>query len=232
MNSQPELASYDRSTARRWERIEDYLDHLCAPLVGVVPYDDRVALRSEAGAHIAWLIEEFEQQGLKREEAIEAALREHGEPWPIGAAWVDEWLRDAPTSALSRRLGSGWMRAFVAFGAASVLNWLLIETCTLLPGWSGIESWLMLLAVLSPIVAGGLTGARAPARVVPVVSGVQMMLLAHSLTAAWTMWPRREGVYFALFQLLFWLPARCLSAWLAASMAKHLRRTCFCRTAR
>jgi len=232
MNSRPELASSDRISTRRSERVEDYLDHLCAPLVGVVPYANRVALRSEAGAHIAWLVEEFEQQGQKREDAIEAALREHGEPWPIGAAWVDEWLRDAPTSALSRKLGSGWMRAFVAFGAASVLNWLLLEMCLLLPGMAALKSWLMLLAVLSPMVAGALTGAKVPARAEQVVGGVQLVLTAHAFGAAWIVWLHPEGLTFAFFQLFFWLPCGCLSAWLAASMSMHLRRSRFWRIAR
>jgi hypothetical protein len=234
MDIQPEAicgaAPYDHSVSRRSERIEDYLDHLCAPLVGLVPYAERIALRSEAGAHIAWLIDEFEHQGLERPEAVEAALHEHGEPWAIGVAWVDEWLRGAPNSSLSRRVGSGGMRAFVAFGAASVLNWLLMEACLLLPAWSFITPWLPLIVVLSPIVAGGLTGATAPSRVVHVVCGVQLILTAHSFLCAWTMWPRQEAVYFALFQLVFWLPVGCLSAWCAAMLARHLRRTRFCRT--
>lgn len=232
MNSRHEPMSSDRGQAtspRRAERIEDYLDHLCAPLVGIVPYAERSGLRSEAGAHIAWLVEEFQEQGLAREAATEAALREHGEPWRIGQDFADEWLRGAPEQAVSRGAGTGWMRAFVPFGAASVLNLLLIEACALLPGWGGTEVWLMLLAVLSPLVAGGLAGAMVPARVMRVVCGVQVVLAAHSFVTGCMIWPSREGLAFALFQLLFWLPMGCLSAWLTASLARHARRVRFCR---
>src|SRR5438045_9125063 len=34
-------------------RIEDYLDHVCAPLVGVVPYARRQELRAELREHLA-----------------------------------------------------------------------------------------------------------------------------------------------------------------------------------
>jgi hypothetical protein len=52
------------------ERIEDYLDHLCVPLVGVVPYRERRSMRQEAAAHIACLVDEFQaERGCTSDEA-------------------------------------------------------------------------------------------------------------------------------------------------------------------
>ena len=41
------------------EQIEDFLDHLCAPLIGIVPYRERFAFRQEAHAHIDGLDDLF-----------------------------------------------------------------------------------------------------------------------------------------------------------------------------
>jgi hypothetical protein len=40
-------------------RIEDYLDHVCAPLVDRVPYTERTALRAELRTHLASLAEAY-----------------------------------------------------------------------------------------------------------------------------------------------------------------------------
>lgn len=62
------------------ELLQDYLDNLCAPLVGVVPYVERQSLRAEAEEHLLALIENKEAQGLFSEAAVEATLVEYGEP--------------------------------------------------------------------------------------------------------------------------------------------------------
>jgi len=48
---------------KRSDRIKDYLDYLCAPLLGVVPYAERRSLREEARGHLPEIAAEFEAQG-------------------------------------------------------------------------------------------------------------------------------------------------------------------------
>src|SRR5579862_7151496 len=94
MSSQPEirLSVYrDEDAAECTDRIEDYLDYLCAPLLGVVPYAERNGLREEARQHLKDIAEEFQAQGMSPHEALTSALRIHGNPWRIGQSFVQEW---------------------------------------------------------------------------------------------------------------------------------------------
>src|ERR1051325_4821180 len=77
-------------------RVEDFLDNLCAPLIGIVPYGERNGFRQEAHAHIEALFREFLYQGKTRQAALEAALHEFGEPWQIGNAFLQEWSQGTP----------------------------------------------------------------------------------------------------------------------------------------
>lgn len=61
-------------------QIEDYLDYLCAPLLGVVPYNQRRRLRLEAADHLYALTEDHAAEGFAPLEAVQIALREYGEP--------------------------------------------------------------------------------------------------------------------------------------------------------
>ncbi len=62
------------------EQLEDYLDYLCAPLLGIAPYAQRRRLRLEAADHLHALAEDFQSEGFAPEEAISLALKEYGEP--------------------------------------------------------------------------------------------------------------------------------------------------------
>ncbi len=218
--------------ARQQERIEDYLDHLCAPLVGIVPYPERSGLRAESEGHLLALADEYREAGLGPDAATEAALREYGEPWQIGQTFVDAWLQGRPHGPVSRFAGTATLRAFAWFGAVAVLNLLLVEAYALLPGWGTAYPFLVVLAVLSPIVAGCLTGTTVPARSARAVYSALSLLIPHTVATGLLMLPSREGLYFALFQLLFWLPVGCLSTLLSASLAQHHRRLRFLRMAR
>ena len=46
------------------ERLEDYLDYLCAPLLGAVPYPQRKRFRREAADHLLALAEDFAAKGF------------------------------------------------------------------------------------------------------------------------------------------------------------------------
>ena len=54
--------------------IDDYLDHLCAPLVGKMTYDQRLAVREEVRAHLLVLAAAHEELGGSPGEALQAAM--------------------------------------------------------------------------------------------------------------------------------------------------------------
>jgi len=164
-----------------------------------------------------------------------AALREHGEPWQIGESFADTWLRGASPGPLGRFAGGGTLYGFAWFGLVSVPVLLLVQVYTLLFNDSDgrrLLSSLMLLSVLAPFVAGALTGVTAPWRAVRATCDALAPLILVSLGSGLLMLPYTEGFYFALFQLLFWLPTGCLSASTAAALALSYRRQHFLRLAR
>lgn len=137
------------------ELLQDYLDNLCAPLVGIVPYVERQSLRAEAEEHLLALIEDKEAQGLFSEAAVAAALIEYGEPYPLGQTLRETWCRgQMPRTRLARYTGAADVRAFAFFGAASVVNGLLVQVTALVPGWKCTTPYLFVLAVLLPLLAG------------------------------------------------------------------------------
>ena len=79
------------------------------------------------------------------------------------------------------------------------------------------------LAVVAPLLAGVLTGfALHPKTAGGVCRAVAALALASS-TAGLLVLPHQEVLQFALFQMVFWLPAGCLSAAVAASLRRQLR---------
>lgn len=221
---------------RRRVRIEDYLDHLCAPLVGVVPYEERLALRTETEEHLYALCEDREgEDGLSPTEATETALREYGEPWRLGQQFADTYCRTqrenpAASVSLFRSFTPGVLRAFACFGPASVVTVLTAQYTALTPVQRETGFlWLVVLHFLSPLVAGTLTGFLVPLRAVRAASAALGIILLHSGIVALLMWPQRDGFSVLATQVLWWLPMGTLSAGLASVAARHLRRTLFLR---
>ena len=95
--------------------IEDYLDYLCAPLLGIVPYAQRRRLRAEAQDHLLALSEDLEAEGFAPVEAVAAALREYGEPWPVGQGFANAWLGAYVPRRMARFVDAATLRAFNAF---------------------------------------------------------------------------------------------------------------------
>ena len=232
MNSLPKLqliTSGDQSELLSCdERLEDYLEHLSAPLIGIVPYPERKAFRQEAHAHIDGLIREYLYDGQDRKAATETALREFGEPWKVGRAFLEEWLQGTPRLRPALLIRKATCTAFAWFGLASMLILLLMERAVLFT--SGHEVLLLgigLLAFLTPLVAGSLTGAMSPANAERGVRNAVGLLILHAAVAGLLLLPRYEGLAFAGWQLLFWLPAGRVSAALTANWIRQARRQRF-----
>src|SRR5688572_25868589 len=82
--------------AARDPLIEDYLDHLCAPLVGAVPYPRRRELREEWGAHLDSLVEAHREMGYGPAGSVVEALRQFGPPEQVSRQWLQEVRPAAP----------------------------------------------------------------------------------------------------------------------------------------
>ncbi len=214
------------------ERVEDYLEHLIAPLIGVVPYSERKAFRQEAHAHLEGLIREYSWQGQNERAATESALREFGEPWKVGQAFLQEWLQGTPRLRPVLLIRKATFTAFAWFGAASMLTLLLLEQTALTPAHDALLPGIALLAFLAPFAAGGLTGAMAPLQAGRGARNAILILVLHSLAAGLLLQPKVEGLAFAGWQLFFWLPAGWGSAAVTAKCVQQVRRRHFWQVAR
>ncbi len=236
MSSQPDLklVIHDRHglPATDDERIEDYLDHLCAPLIGIVPYCERMAFRQEAHAHIDALIRDYLYAGKAPEEATESALREFGEPWKVGQSFLQEWSQGTPQMRPARLIRKATWTAFAWFGVASMLTLLLLEQVVLPPRQDALLPGVLLLAFLAPFVVGSVVGRTLPAQTGRGVRNALLILVLHSFVTGLLLLPRQEGLLFALWQLLFWLPVGHGTASVTALWVRHVRRQRFWQAAR
>ena len=215
-----------------WVQIEDYLDYLCAPLLGIVPYAQRRRLRLETEDHLRALAEDFKAEGFAPDEAVSVALREYGEPWRIGQDFAEAWLTGAGPYRFARFTDAATLRAFGWFGVFSVLTLLGVEQYALAPHQEVLGPQLQCLAVVAPLLAGVPTGfALHPKTAGGVCRAVAALGLASGAAGALVL-PHREALQFALFQFMFWLPAGCLSASVTASLRRQFRLQNFRRTTR
>ena len=213
--------------------VEDFLDHFCAPLVGVVPFRERLALRHEIGAHVDALIAEYTFQGKAPIEATASALREMGEPWASGQAWLAQWSVGRQASPASSRLARAALaRPFAFFGLATMLNLLVLEAYALTPGGGALLPLVVLFAALFPVVAGVCTGWTLPGNPARGTLGALLLLILDSLATGALLLPQTDGLRFAAVQLVWWLPVGLASAHLSAALARSHRRHRFLRAVR
>lgn len=213
-------------------QVEDYLDYLCAPLLGIAPHAQRRRLRLETEDHLRALAEDFEAEGFAPDEAVAVALREYGEPWRIGQDFAEAWLSGSAPPHLARYADAATLRAFGWFGVFSVLTLLAVEQYALVPRQENLLPLIEGLAVVSPLLAGVLTGsALHPKTAGGVCRAVAALGLASGAAGALVL-PHPEVLQFALFQFVFWLPAGCLSAAVTASLRRQFRLQNFRQTTR
>lgn len=172
-------------------------------------------------AHLEALAAEYGFEGKPPPEATATALQELGEPWQVGQTFLREWLEGCPHAGPARLTRQAALRAFAFFGIAAVLNWLLIEQRALNQPPGDLTPWIVLLAALSPLVAGTLMGLGLPARMGRGLGWALGLLTLHALAAGALLLPQTDGFGFALCLALWWLP----SGWLSATATAHLVRS-------
>lgn len=222
-----------RGTESACDQVEDYLDHLCAPLLGAVPFAQRQMLRCEAREHLLAISEEFAQeQGMPPQEALLAAMREHGEPWQIGQSFLEAWREAAPRRSLARRVGMSSLRAFAFFGIATTMALLSLESYALKTVQPDSLPAILFLIGALPFLAGSLTGWTSPPQAARGTCRAMLLLILYSAIMSLLAPPHTEMGCFALFQLVFWLPIGCLSALATATLRQRYRRQHFICLAR
>lgn len=216
--------SKEQSDVLMNQYIEDYLDHLCAPLLGIVPYVQRYRLRSEAQDHLLSLIEAFRDEGATPAEATALAVREYGEPYQIGQGWAEAWVETVERDSCRVRVATPLtLRAFGWFGIFTVVNFLLIERQLFWTHRDDLFPLTQLVCALSPLLAGMATGANCHPRATASICRAVLLLALCSAGISCQFLPKWDGLWFALIQCVFWLPAGCLCAGLTAFLCRQFR---------
>jgi hypothetical protein len=225
--SRPRTVDGSEEAAPLDSRIEDYLDHVYSPLVGLVPYARRQELRTELRGHLEALVATHQELGSARDAAVVLALRRFGHPRGLSRQWAREWTH----GRLPCGVQPAWRAMFIAlgsFGLATVLGLMLLWIGAIRPSSlpDGIQEiiWLSVLYLL-PALAGLVGGLLAPARhalgtffalalLMPPLAlacGAHPELSQASNLAKW-------GMELAFIQIFCWTPVGCVAAALGGSL--------------
>jgi hypothetical protein len=231
--------------------LDAYLDRLDDPLRGVVSPQERSSFLEQTRGHLEQAIAEHMEQGHSKLLATQSVLEKYGDPAQNAEEYLESWFQYRMRTPLSRRFGRGNLVAYGVFQAAAVVYYLILQVDVFLPAeamyripWRLTplqvrEVWPEPLPfpdlsvrffltigwpVIAPIVSGVIVGLMVPARAYAAVYRGLMPLILLSFVMGALLLPMTQGILFALFQVVFWLPMGCLSAW-SASRLSRLRRT-------
>lgn len=230
------------------ELLEDYLDHLCSPLVGIVPFRERDRLRTEAAFNIEGRMRTYEMEGFEPVEAMKKAIDKYGRSDLVCEQFLVEWYRYQPKGWLARKIGLPNAYATFFFGQASL--WALVivqirmfvpnpEPFTFglslaqlrrvfpeplpLPDKNPLFSILFIYLLIAPIVAGFLTGRSALVGAARSAFQVQLILSLLSFAVGLLMLPAKEGLWLAFIQLLYWASVGTGTAHLTSLIMRRRR---------
>jgi hypothetical protein len=229
--------------------ITDYLDYLCAPLVGVVPFEQRTRLREETLFHLEELVEAYQRDGHAPMEAARHAVYQYGESHEVGQLFLETWFAHQPQGKMARILGLANLRTLIPFGIATLFATALVQMRVFmpnpepmtfglsmaqirqvlpeplpLPDASPLSVLLALTMLIAPWIAGFYTGAMVPVRPARAVYSIMTLLIIYTFVLGVLLLPTHEGLIVGIIQVFYWLPIGCLSAQTAAIVT--WRRRC------
>ncbi len=234
--------------------IEDYLERLIAPLVGTVPFTERLRLKSETAYHLQLQQEDFERLGIPALEAARKAIEEYGPASKIAEAFLMHWFERQAKHPIAQRFGLANTLAFSCFFVAQLTMVLILTLRTFLPTTALVRSSLtpaqmrsvwpeplpfpdftwsfflvVLLPLLMPFAAGWIVGRYVPVRPMGAVYQGLLPITIYSLVIGALLQPMTEGLVYALFQIAFWLPVGCLTAHVSSNLARMKRMRAYDR---
>ncbi len=233
--------------------INRFVDLLVTPLAGLIEEEERAQLRAETLLHLEALIERYQRQGMDENAATRKALKEYGDADEGAETYLDQWFNGRQPSWLLQKVGHGNLVAFAWFALPQVLYVLLVHLRVYLPSpayaiplrpadvravWPEPlpypeGSWSFAVAIgfplLAPIIVGTICGWAIPVGAARSVYHALMPLILYSFVMGALFLPNTEGLLYALFQVVFWLPVGCLCAHLSSKLARKLRLRAYAR---
>ncbi len=228
--------------------LEDYLDALTAPMVGLVPYRIRVELRAETAAHLERQIDRMLAEGIDRNTATNRSIASYGSARAIGDAFLSEWYQNQAKSPALKKFGHANYVAFGRFAIAQAAVTAMLQLRVFLPSGAAYSLpltpaevrriipepfpvpenslaglLLFLLPVLAPWIAGLSTGLAVPIRPGRAVYHAMTPIIIYSFVFGALMLPMTEGLLFALFQVVYWIPSGIAASFVGTSIAARRR---------
>lgn len=245
MASQAKGSSYrvepDATVPMPNARVEDYLDRLVAPLVGLVPSEERLRLKLETAAHLERTVEQAVLLGGDDGEAVERAIRDLGEPNVVAREFLDRWYEAGVRGPLYDRFGRATLVAFLRFGLAHSLFSVVLSLRVFIPSEAAYRLpitpaearrilpepipiptdpafplFATLFLLFAPIIAGTLTGVAAPIRSASAVYRAMIPIVVFSFCTGSLVLPMTEGIVFAFVEAVVWVPVGMAAASVAA----------------
>jgi len=230
------------------ELLEDYLDHLCSPLVGIVPYRERDRLRQEAGFNIEGRMQTYLLDGLDPLAAVKKAIDKYGRSDVMCDQFLSEWYRYQPKGWLARKIGLSNAYAALYFGQATFWGLVLVQIRIFapnpepytfglslaqvrrifpeplpLPDQNPLFGILCLYILIAPVLAGILTGRQALVGAAKAAFHTQLILTLLTFTVGSMMLPEKEGLWLAIVQLFYWVSVGTGTAHLTSLISRRRR---------
>jgi hypothetical protein len=228
---------------------DDYLDHVLAPMIGVVPIEVRRRIRAEALDNLEGRTQGYIRDGMPPREAAAAAIRKFGESTELSAEFIGNYTRQAqPEGSLGKVLGPDIIQSALYLGQATLWGLIFLHVRINLPsgqietfGMSlrqirqfipepfplpekSLAFWLHAAFILvAPIVAGAVLGANSTRSPIRDTLAIMVTLTAVSLLAGLMLLPNFDGVIFSGIHAVLWTPAATVSAHLGFLYAQRKR---------
>lgn len=231
--------------------LDQYIQDLGKVLEGAVPADESKSFLSETRSHLEQAILSHLEKGLTWLESTQRALDRFGPAKTNGEDYAASWFQYKAQTPMTKKLGRANLISFGLFQMAEVLYFLLLQMEVFLPGegmyripfspaqvrsvwpeplpfpeYSPRFFLLIGYPILAPVVAGWVVGRMVPIRAAAAVYRGLTPLILISFVMGALLLPMTEGLLFALFQVAFWLPVGCLTAYVSSNRARSRN----CRT--
>ena len=102
--------------------VQEYLDQVCAPLVGKMPYVERIELRMEIEQHFRALIEAHQELGATAERAFSLAVEKFGKPDEVAQRWRPQTASRSMIGFSRRWVPAQWQRLCLALVLTGVMG--------------------------------------------------------------------------------------------------------------
>lgn len=229
------LTQPDRSVPD--SRVEDYLDHIIAPLVGRADYTARQEIRRDMRAHIDQLIAAHEELGSDPSEAVTAALRQFGTPSTVAQKWLNEFgeetLETAGQDTLRKSVGRSfkatWPKLALGLGLWTAVG---VFADNYISGWTAPILYFG-SGILLPALAGYFTG-RKYAQSRPVLGTLLAQAAVIPLWPFWMMFLMQQlhhvepdfriAALIGMTTFAAIAPLGCFGAWCGAAGKRRRRR--------